>query len=92
MAIPQLEGSTSTIAIPQLFKMLLRNFNSAIPQSQLILKSATLNPQLESFTSVIFGIFLARESSQFKKKIEVRKFCATVPLRKFFVFQRNRQF
>jgi hypothetical protein len=34
IAIPQLEGSTSTIAIPQLSKeMLLRNRNSAIPQS-----------------------------------------------------------
>jgi hypothetical protein len=31
IAIPQLEGSTSTSAIPQLFKeMLLRNRNSAI--------------------------------------------------------------
>ncbi len=33
IAIPQLEGSTSAIAIPQLFKaMLIRNRNSAIPQ------------------------------------------------------------
>jgi hypothetical protein len=51
-------------AIPQLFKeMLLRNRNSAIPQSQLFLKSATSSQQLESFiTSAIFGIFLAVES------------------------------
>jgi hypothetical protein len=43
IAIPQLEGSSSAIAIPQLFKnMLLRNHNSAIPQSQIF-----LNPQLQ---------------------------------------------
>jgi hypothetical protein len=42
IAIPQLEGSSSAIATPQLFKdMLLRNRNSAIPQSQFFLKSAT---------------------------------------------------
>jgi hypothetical protein len=84
IAIPQLEGSTSAIAIPQLFKeMLLRNRNSAIPQpqlrnsatatpqfrnrnsailqSQFFLKPATSSPQLESFTTAIFGIFLALE-------------------------------
>jgi hypothetical protein len=33
IAIPQLEGITSAIAIPHLFKeLLLRNRNSAIPQ------------------------------------------------------------
>jgi hypothetical protein len=41
--------------------MLLHNRNSAIPQSQFFLKSATSNPQLESFTSTISGIFLATE-------------------------------
>jgi hypothetical protein len=42
IAIPQLEESTSAIAIPQLFKaMLIRNRDSAIPQSQFFLKSAT---------------------------------------------------
>jgi hypothetical protein len=42
IAIPQLEESPSAIAIPQLFKaMLIRNRNSAIPQSQFFLKSAT---------------------------------------------------
>jgi hypothetical protein len=56
IATPQLKGCTSAIAIPQLFKeMLLRNCNSAIPQSQFFLKSATSSPQLESFTSAIFG-------------------------------------
>jgi hypothetical protein len=62
IAIPQLEGSTSAIAILQLCKgMLLRNRNSAIPQSQFFLKSATSSPQLESFTSAIFGMILAVE-------------------------------
>jgi hypothetical protein len=57
IAIPQLEGSTSAIAIPQLFKKcfsatatpLFRNCN------------VFLSPQLESFTSAIFGIFWAVE-------------------------------
>jgi hypothetical protein len=74
IAIPQLEGSASAIAILQLFKeMLLRNRNSAIPQSQFLLKSATSSPQLENFNSAIFGIFLAVESGQFmEKKLEVK--------------------
>jgi hypothetical protein len=56
IAIPQLEGSTSAIAIPQLFKnMLLRNCNSAIPQSQFFLKSATSSPQLGSSNFAFFG-------------------------------------
>ena len=63
IAIPQLEGSTSAIAIPQLFEeMLLRNRNSAIPQSQFFLMSATSSPQLESFISAIFGTFWAAKS------------------------------
>jgi hypothetical protein len=37
IAIPQLEGRTSAIAIPQF----LKEFFSAIPQSQFFLKSAT---------------------------------------------------
>jgi hypothetical protein len=62
IAIPQLAGSTSAIAIPQLFKeMLLCNRNSAIPQLQFFLKPETSSPQLESFTSAICGIFLALE-------------------------------
>jgi hypothetical protein len=62
--------------------MLLRNRNSAIPQSQFFLKSATLNLQLESFTSAIFGIFLAMESGLFmNKKIGGKKSHAIVPLR-----------
>jgi hypothetical protein len=59
IAIPQLEGSTSAT-----FKeMLLRNRNSAIPQSQFFLESATSSPQLESFTSTIFGTFFALKYS-----------------------------
>ncbi len=69
IAILQLEGSASAIAIPHLLKeMLLRNRNSAIPQSQFYLKSATSSPQLESFNSAIFGIFLAVESGQFMEQ------------------------
>jgi hypothetical protein len=65
IAIPQLEGSTSAIAIPQLSKeMLLRNRNSEIPQSQYFLMSTTSSPQLENFISAIFGIFLAVESGR----------------------------
>jgi hypothetical protein len=61
IGIPQLEGSTSAIAIPQLSKeMLLRN--SAIPQSQFFLMSTISSAQLESFISAIFGIFLVVES------------------------------
>jgi hypothetical protein len=42
ITILQLEGSSSAIAIPQHFKeMLLRKCNSAVPQSQFFLKSAT---------------------------------------------------
>jgi hypothetical protein len=42
-------------------QMMLRNHNSAIPQSQFFLKSATSSPQLEGFTSAISDIFLAAE-------------------------------
>jgi hypothetical protein len=63
IAIPQLEGSTSAIARPQLFKeMLLRNRNSAIPQPQFFLMSATSSPQIERFITAVFGIFLIVES------------------------------
>jgi hypothetical protein len=79
-AILQLEASTSAIAIPQLFKKCCSA--TAIPQSQFLLKSATLNQQLESFTFAIFGIFLAMESDLFmNKKIGGKKSRATVPFR-----------
>jgi hypothetical protein len=53
--------------------MLLRNRNSAIPQSQFLLESATSSPQLESFTSAIFGAFLAVKFGRFmEKKSEVK--------------------
>jgi hypothetical protein len=81
IAIPQLEGGTSTITIPQLFKeMLLRNRNSAIPQSQFFLKSSTSNLQLESFTSAIFGIFLLLNPVDSFKKIRGKKARAAVRL------------
>ncbi len=43
-------------------RMLLRNRNSAIPQLQFFLKSATSSQQPESFTSAISGIFWPRSS------------------------------
>jgi hypothetical protein len=62
IAIPQLEESTSAIAIPQLFKaMLIRYRNSAIPQSQFFLKSATSSPQLECFIYCNFQHIFGRE-------------------------------
>ena len=55
--------------------MLLRNRNSAIPQLQFSLVSATSSSQLENFISAIFGIFLAVESGRGSwKKIEGLKF------------------
>ncbi len=67
-------------------EMLLRNRNSAIPQTQFVFESAISSPQLQSFTSAIFGAFLAVKSDRFmKKKIWGKKFHATVPLRQFFV-------
>jgi hypothetical protein len=73
--------------------MLLRNRNSATatPQSQYFLKSTTSNLQLESFTSAIFGIFLAVESGRFmQKKIGGKTSRATAPLRQF-LFSREKQ-
>jgi hypothetical protein len=73
IAIPQLEGSSSAIAIPQLFKhMLLRNRNSAIPQLQFFLKSATSSPQFGSFNSAFFGIVLDVESGRFIERTNLR--------------------
>ncbi len=91
VAIPQLEGSTSAIAILQLLKKCCSP--TAIPQSQFFLESATSSPQLESFISAIFGTFLAAKSGWFmKKKIEGKKSRAIVPLRQVLRFQRNSQF
>ncbi len=74
-------------------EMLLRNRNSAIPQSQFFLKSATSSPQLGSFNSAIFGLFLAVGSGRFMEKQSGGiKSLATVPLRQDFGFQRNRGF
>ncbi len=74
--------------------MLLRNRNSAIPQSQFFMKSATSSPQLESFNSAIFGTFSAVEFGRFmRKKSEVKNLVLlSVLLRQVFGFQRNRGF
>jgi hypothetical protein len=58
IAIPQLEGSTSVIAIPQLLK-------NVVPQPQFFLKSATSSQQIESLNSAIFGTFSAVKSGRF---------------------------
>jgi hypothetical protein len=84
IAIPQLKGNTSAIAIPQLYKKCCSA--TAFPQSQFF-------PQLGSFNSAIFGIFLAVGSGRFmEKKSGGKKSRATVPLRQVFRFQRNRGF
>jgi hypothetical protein len=75
---PQSQFRNLKEALPQsqfrnISLILLRNRNSAIPQSQFFLKSATSIPQLESFNSAIFGTFLAVEISRFMgKKSEVK--------------------
>jgi hypothetical protein len=62
---PQSQFRNLKEALPQSqFRNFLKKCCSAtaIPQSQFFLMSATSNPQLESFISAIFGIFLAVES------------------------------
>jgi hypothetical protein len=87
---PQSQLRNLKAALPQ---SQFRNRNRAIRQPQFFLKSATSSPQLESFTSATFGIFLAVESGRLmKKKIGGKKSHATVPLRQIFGFQRNRRF
>jgi hypothetical protein len=52
IAIPQLEGNTSAIAIPQLFKeMLLHNRNSAFPQSQFFSDVRNLRASFPQFSA-----------------------------------------
>jgi hypothetical protein len=94
----QLEGSTSAITILQHFKeMLLRNRNSAIPQLQYFLMSATSSPQLQvrnlraSFPQFLAYFWSWNPVGVLEKKIGGNKSCATVPLRQVFGFQRNRQ-
>ncbi len=85
IAIPQLEGSTSAIAIPQLLKKCYSA--TATPQSQFFWESATSSPQLESFTSGIFGAFLAVKSGRFmKKKIRGKKILCYYPFKVSFCF------
>jgi hypothetical protein len=45
-------------------EILLHNRNSAIPQLQFFLKSATSSLQLENLASAIFGIFLAMKKQK----------------------------
>ncbi len=86
IAIPQLGGSTCAIAIQQLLKeMLLRNFAIAI-----FLKSATSSLQLDSFTTAIFGIFLAVDFGQFmKNKIKGKKILCYLPFKASFWFPKK---
>jgi hypothetical protein len=82
IATPELEGSTSAIAIPQLFKeMLLRNRNSSMA-----IFSYVCN--LKEFHFHNFWHILGH--GQFMKKIGGKKSCAIVPLRQVFGFWRNR--
>jgi hypothetical protein len=77
--------------------MLLRNQNSAIPQSQFFLKSATLSQQLGSLNSAtweltfrnFWHIFDRGIRSIHGKKIGGQKSRAG-PVRQVFGFQRNR--
>jgi hypothetical protein len=65
IAIPQLEGSPSAIAIPQLLKKCCSA--TATPQfhqRNFFLISATSSSQLENFICAIFCIFLAVESGR----------------------------
>jgi hypothetical protein len=64
IAILQLEANTSAIAIPQLFKEMC----SATPNPQFWDCYFFWSPQLQSFTSATFGIFLDVESGRFMKK------------------------
>ncbi len=62
---PQSQFHNLKEALPQSqFHNFLKKCCSAIPQSQFYLMSATSSPQLESFISAIFGIFLAMESGR----------------------------
>ena len=70
-------------------EMLLRNRNAAIPQSQFFLKSATSSPQLGSFNSAIFGIFLAVESGQFMEKKSEAKNLMLLSLKGKFLLSRE---
>ncbi len=68
IAIPQLEGSTYEIAIPQL----LKKCYSATATPQFRNHNLFWSPQLESLTSTIFGAFLAMKSGRFMKKNQVK--------------------
>jgi hypothetical protein len=81
IAIPQLEGSTSAIAIPQLLKKCCSaNATPQFRNRNFFLMSITSIPQLESFNSAIFCTFLAVESGRFMgKKSEVKNLVLLSP-------------
>jgi hypothetical protein len=73
--------------------MLVRNRNSAIPQSQFFLISATSSPLFRASFPQFSAHFWPWNPVDFgEKKIGGKKSSATVPLRQDFGFQRNRQF
>ncbi len=68
---PQPQFRNLKEALPQLLKKCCSA--TATPQSQFFWSPQHTNPQLESFTSAIFGIFLAMELGLFiNKKSEVK--------------------
>ncbi len=70
-------------------EMLLRNRNSAIPQSQFFLKSATSSPQLESFNSAIFSTFSVVEFGQYIGKNQRSKISCYCPFKEKFSVSRE---
>jgi hypothetical protein len=93
IAIPQLEGSTSAIAIPQLLKKCC----SAIATPQFRNRNFFWSPQLQvrnlrASLPQFLAHFWPRNPVDSRKKILEVKSHATVPLRQVFCFQRNRQF
>ncbi len=93
IAIPQLEGSTSAIAIPQHF------FNIA-PQPQLCNSAIAIFSEVRNFYSATWElqfrnfrhIFGRGNQSFHGEKIGGKKSRATVPLRQVSGFQKNRGF
>ncbi len=74
-------------------EMLLRNRNSAIPQSQFFFESATSIRNLRASLPQCSAHFWPwNPVDSWRKKIGDKKSRATVPLRQVFCFQRNREF
>jgi hypothetical protein len=92
IAIPQLEGSTSAIAIPQLLKKCC----SATATPQFRNRNFVWSPQLQvrnlrASLPQFLANFWPWNPVDSWKKIGGKKSRATVPLRQVFCFQRNRQ-